>query len=186
MNRPSFPGGVLAASGLGVAASIFVSVFTPFLGAVAVARLLLPGLTLVYLLYLFTQTDERTGRVTTLLLWTLATAAAWWSVPSMAFQLLVQVGAIWLIRSLYFYSGIVPALIDLALGGIAVVTAVWAQWRTGSIFLATWCFFLVQAAFVCIPRSLSKRPPTSALAGEQAFERARRQADAALQQLFTK
>jgi hypothetical protein len=76
---------------------------------------------------------------------------------------------------------------DLGLGALSVSAAVWAITRSGSVFLATWCFFLVQALFVAIPPAVQRkaRPEQNMLADSENFERARRQADAALAQLFT-
>jgi len=66
------------------------------------------------------------------------------------------------------------------------VTSVWALSRTGSVFLGTWCFFLVQALFTAIPSSVGAKSRAGAIPqASDEFERARRQADAALKQLIT-
>jgi hypothetical protein len=100
---------------------------------------------------------------------------------------LIHVAAVWLVRSLYFYSGVMPALMDLGLSTLSVSATIWAITRSGSVFLATWCFFLVQALFVTIPPAIkkTKTPQRNAVAENENFERARRQADQALRQLFT-
>jgi hypothetical protein len=71
---------------------------------------------------------------------------------------------------------------------LSVSAAVWAISRTGSVFLATWCFFLVQALFVTIPPTVQRKTAMEqdhpSLSGN--FERAQRQADAALHQLISK
>jgi hypothetical protein len=55
------------------------------------------------------------------------------------------------------------------------------------VFLAIWTFFLVQALFVAIPPAMTgkRKPERNTAADNENFERARRQADAALRQLFT-
>jgi len=188
MNRPGFFHGVIVAAVLGFFASALVATLTPFMGLGAVLRLVIPLLGLAYLLWLFRQTTERLGRVTTLTAWTAMTVLTWWAAPPLSLYLLIHVGAVWLIRSLYFYSGVLPALLDLGLGALSVSAAVWAISRSGSVFLATWCFFLVQALFVAIPPSMSRKSAlnhdTPAHGGN--FERAKRHADAALHQLFNK
>jgi len=80
-----------------------------------------------------------------------------------------------------------PALMDLGLSTLSVSATIWAITRSGSVFLATWCFFLVQALFVTIPPAIreTKTPERNAAAENEKFERARRQADQALRQLFT-
>jgi hypothetical protein len=112
---------------------------------------------------------------------------SWWFAPPLSLYLLIHVGAIWLVRSLYFYSGVVPALMDLGLSGLSVSATVWALTRSGSIFIATWCFFLVQALFVAIPPAVkSKRTASlSDSVGNTKFEQAKRRADAAVRQLIS-
>ena len=186
MNRPGFFHGVAIAAALGVLASAFIAVLTPFVGVAAVTRLVIPGLSLLYILYLFSRNEEKTGRVTSIALWSAMTLTVWWLALPLTFYLLIHVGALWLLRSLYFYSGIVPSLMDMALSGLGIVAAIWALSHTGSVFLATWCFFLVQALFVAIPPSLAGRAATTTpVAANDEFERARRQADAALKQLIS-
>ena len=187
MKRPTFFNGVVVAAVLGFFASAIVATLTPFVGLGAVVRLVIPLLGLAYLLYLLNRTAERVGRITTLTLWTAMAAITWWLAPPLPLYLMVHVGTIWLVRSLYFYSGVMPALMDLGLGALSVSAAVWAITRSGSVFLATWCFFLVQALFVAIPPAVQRkaRPEQNMPADSENFERARRQADAALAQLFT-
>ncbi len=187
MKRPTFFNGVVVAAVLGFLASAIVATLTPFVGLGAVVRLVIPLLGLAYLLYLLNRTAERVGRITTLTLWTAMAAITWWVAPPLPLYLMVHVGTIWLVRSLYFYSGVMPALMDLGLGALSVSAAVWAITRSGSVFLATWCFFLVQALFVAIPPAVQRkaRPEQNMPADSETFERARRQADAALAQLFT-
>ena len=188
MKRPGFFHGVIVAAVLGFFASAIVATLTPFVGLSAVVRLVIPLLGLAYLLYLLNRSPERLGRVTTLTFWTAMTAVAWWAAPPLPLYLLIHVGAVWLIRSLYFYSGVVPALLDLGLSALSVSAAAWAISRSGSIFLATWCFFLVQALFVAIPPSVQRKAQAqqNTPADRENFERAKRQADAALHHLFTK
>lgn len=184
--RPRLLHGVLAAAGLAFLASVLVAVLTAAPGFAGVARLLAPVLSLAYLLYLFRIIGARNGRLVTLSAWAVLSICTWWMAPALPFYLLIHAGAIWLIRSLYAYSSLIPALIDLALSTVAVATFTWALMRTGSIFLATWSFFLVQALWTCIPKKFSgQRGGTSRDHGSAGFERARRQADAALRQLFT-
>ncbi len=187
MKKHSFLHGVIVAAVLAFFASAVVATLTPFVGLGGVLRLVIPGLALAYLLYLFSRSVERTGRVTTLSLWSALAVITWWFAPPLPLYLLIHVGAVWLVRSLYFYSGMLPALMDLGLSGLSISAAVWAATRSGSVFLATWCFFLVQALFVTIPpavmRKRNARRQTSA--ENEAFDNARRQADRALRQLFT-
>jgi hypothetical protein len=186
MKKPTFIHGVVAAIVLAFIASAMVAAVTPFLGLGSVIRLAAPALALAYVLYLFRSSRQRTGRVVTLTLWAALTAITWWTGPPLAAYLLIHAGAVWLIRALYSYSGLIPALIDLGLCAISVLVFSWAFMRTGSVFVATWSYFLVQALWVAIPakieggRAARMQPVTN-----EPFERARRQADAALRQLFS-
>ena len=187
MKKPSFLHGVIVAAVLAFFASAVVATLTPFVGLGGVLRLVIPGLALAYLLYLLGRSAERTGRVITLSLWSALTLVTWWFAPPLPLYLLIHVGAVWLVRSLYFYSGMLPALMDLGLSGLSISEAVWAATRSSSVFLATWCFFLVQALFVAIPPTLQSRRQAkqSAAVETETFTRAKQQAERALRQLFT-
>ena len=75
---------------------------------------------------------------------------------------------------------------DLGISTLSVSATVWAITRSGSVFLATWCFFLVQALFVAIPPTVQrKRAQAKQRTDDDNFDNARRRADAALRQLFT-
>ena len=187
MKRPTFFHGVIVAAVLGFFASAMFATLTPFVGLGAVIRMVIPALGLAYLMYLFSRSEERMGRVITLSLWGALATVTWWIAPPLPLYLLIHVAAIWLVRSLYFYSGVVPALMDLGLSTLSISATVWAISRSGSVFLATWCFFLVQALFVTIPPVLKRAQVVkdSTAADNASFERARRNADQALRQLIT-
>jgi len=187
MKRPSFFHGVVVAAVFGFFASAVVATLTPFVGLGVVLRLVIPALGLAYLLYLFSRSEDRVGRVTTLALWSALAAVTWWVAPPLPLYLLIHVAAVWLVRSLYFYSGVLPALMDLGLSTLSVSATVWAITRSGSMFLATWCFFLVQALFVAITPSVKsgQKSLRNTAVESETFENARRQADQALRQLFT-
>ena len=182
MRRPGFFDGVVMAALLAGGAAVSAALFAPLIGFHALARLLVPALGLAYLLYLFSRNAERSGRVVTLASWSAASLIAWWLAPPLQLYLLLHAGALWLVRSLYFYSGALPALIDMLLSALAVVALGWALSRTGSVFLGIWCFFLVQALFVAIPRSLAAKP--ASVTTDDGFQRAHSAAQAALSQLI--
>lgn len=188
MKRPSFIRGVVVAAILAFFASAVVATLTPFIGLDAVIRIVIPALSLAYLLYLLSSNNERTGRVTTLSVWMVMAVVTWWIAPPLPLYMLIHVGAIWLVRSLYFYSGVLPALMDMGVSTLSISASVWAITRSGSVFLATWCFFLVQALFIAIPPAMQRtRNARQDTAFEnETFEQARRQADQALRQLFTR
>ena len=187
MRAPTFLHGAIAAAILAFVASATIATLTPFLGVGTVLRLAVPLLAGAYLLYFFRTNTQRTGRLVTLSLWTALAAVAWWTAPPLPLYLLLHVGAVWLVRSLYSYSGVIPALMDLGLCTLSVFALAWVFMRTGGVFLATWSFFLVQALWVAIPTRIEGRNARRAPAGgDLCFDQARRQADAALRQLFSR
>lgn len=187
MKRPSFFHGVVVALAIALAAGAVFAALVPFLGSGTTLRLMIPAMGLAYLVCLLRRSTESTGRITTIVLWSIVAAITWFFAPPIAVYVLTHTGMLWLVRSLYFHSGLFPALLDLGLSALSVSAASWAMTRSGSVFLATWCFFLVQAMFVVIP-STSRAQSAAGTPGNggEAFESARRRADAALRQLFTR
>lgn len=184
MKRPTFLHGVVAAALLAFVAGAVIATLAPLVGTGIVLRLVIAAMTLAYLLYLLRATNERIGKVTTVALWIGLATVTWWVSPPLPLYVLVHVGAIWLVRSLYFHAGVFPSLLDLGLSALGIAVAVWAASRTGSVFVATWSFFLVQALFVVIPKSIGRHTGSVEVADNRTFEQARRQADDALRQLL--
>jgi len=183
MNRPSLGQGMIVALIFAFVASVIAGALMPLVGATAVLQLLVPGISLGYVIYLLKSARAAIGNVTTVALWSAVAFGAWWFAPPLPAYVLVHVGAIWLIRALYFYSSLLPVLVDLGLSAVAACALAWAAASTGSVFIATWFFFLVQAFFVVVPRAPGEHAKRGAVADNESFERARRQADEALRLL---
>jgi hypothetical protein len=186
MKAPTFLQGAIAAAFLAFLASATIATLTPVLGLGAVLRLAAPLLAAAYLFYLLRASGQRTGRLATLSLWAAFVAVTWWAAPALPLYLLLHAGAVWLIRSLYSYSSLIPALMDLGLCVLSALAFGWVFMRTGGVFLATWSLFLVQALWVAIPARMGGREALRATAGNERFNRARRQADEALRQLLNR
>jgi hypothetical protein len=101
MKRPTFFHGVIVAAVFAFFTSATIATLTPFVGFMSVIRFVIPALGLAYVLYLFSRSKERVGRVTTLCLWSALAAVTWWVAPPLPLYLLIHVGAMWLVRSLY-------------------------------------------------------------------------------------
>jgi hypothetical protein len=181
----SFGGGVLVAFVLGIAGSVGFGVLSAVFGTVVALKAMIAGLGLAYVLWLFSRSRERVGRVTLLAAWGVAAAASWAFVPTLALYFAVHVGLLWLVRSLYFYSGVLPAVMDLGLSAFSAGVAVWAAGRSGSPFIAIWCFFLVQALAAAIPTRIRGRAEVMRAARPEsdAFRRAQRMAEVAVGRL---
>jgi hypothetical protein len=184
---PSLLHGIGTAFALSVLGGALGFAVAQLAGAETAWRVLAPLLGLLYVLYLFRRSRPRVGRLATLAVWGLVSTAAWLTLPALLPYVAVHAAMIWLIRSLYFYAGALPALADLGLTTSALALGGWAAARSGSAFLALWSFFLVQAFFVFIPvsfrRSAGSIVPAAATEEDDVFVRAQRSADAALRRL---
>lgn len=114
-------------------------------------RVVVAGLGLTYLLRLLGRSSERTGRSVTVAVWAGAAAVAWVADPGLPAYVALHVSMLWLARSLYGYTNLVEAALDLGLTALAACFAVWAAVRADSLFLTVWCFFVLQALHVSIP-----------------------------------
>lgn len=186
MKHPTFLEGVSIALATGLAGSILFTVMTPPLLGVEVLRLLISLTGLGYSIYLLGRSTGRTGRVTAIASWILLAGICWFLNIPLSLYLVLHLGAIWIIRSLYFYSSLLSALADLGLIGLGASSAIWAFIHTGSLFLAIWCFFLAQALFVFIPKRMPGRSSRPVKNTEDQFERAHSNAQAALHRLSTR
>jgi hypothetical protein len=184
MKQPTFLEGAGVALAISLAGSVSYAALDAVFPGLPILRLLIAGSGLAYVVYLLSRCPERVGRVTAGTAWLLVAAALWFTHPPLLLYVCVHLGTLWLIRSLYFYSSALSACADLGLSGLALSSAIWALTRTGSVLLGIWCFFLVQALFVVIPKSI-RRKPGAGQAGheEDRFQHAYRIAETAVRKL---
>jgi hypothetical protein len=188
MKRPSFFEGV----GVALVASIVISAGVFVIGAMFVSagllQMMIALLSAAYISYLMIRSRERLGRLTVFAIWLGATLLSGVFAPSLVIFALVQLGMIWIIRSLYYYNSVLAALADLGLIGLSMLAGMWAWFNTQSLFLAVWCFFLVQALFVYIPKQLksSNTKDTHAHHASDRFQQAYLAAEQAARQLSLK
>ena len=185
MKSPSFLQGAGVALLASLAGGVLFSVLAGPFQSDLVLRGLIAMLGLAYTLYLLSRSSERVGRVTTIALWSVMFCLSWFAAPSLLIYLLVHVCSIWLVRSLYYYSSPLSALLDLGLCAMSLVTALWVTAHTGNIFLSIWCFFLCQALFIGIPASMKQQDESADRQAndEQIFQRAHRTAEAAVRRI---
>ena len=181
---PTLGNGLAAAFLLSASGAALIAMLTPWLGSASAARLAIAALGFSYALYAMAQSGERVGRVATIVCWAVLAAVVGLVNLPLAAYILAHLGLVWLVRSLYYYSGLLPALADLALTALGAAFAAWAALRSDSAWLALWCFFLVQAFHVSIPASLSgRRAPAARTVPDDAFARAQRAAEAAVRRM---
>ena len=185
MKQPTFPEGVAVALAASLAGGVLYTTLDTVFPGVPVLRLLIAAIGLVYVVYLLRRSPERVGRVTATAAWLMVAGILWFTHPPLLLYVCVHLGMIWLIRSLYFYSSALSALADLGLNGLGLAAGIWAITRTGSVLLGIWCFFLVQALFVFIPKSVEHKSGTgpAGQAGEDRFQHAYRVAETAVRKL---
>lgn len=188
MKAPDFLEGVGIAILAAVSGEMLFWMLPWFIGKWLASLLVMGLLSLSYVLYLLHRAAEKTGRITLLACWVLGSCTAGVLHISLWSFLLLQLGFIWLTRSLYFRAGLFGALADLGLHALAAIAAVWAFAHSGSMLLAIWSFFLVQALFPLLPAA---KPSNSDIDREPngvntRFEQAHRTALLALQRLSTR
>jgi hypothetical protein len=173
-------GFVLAACGAAALAAL-----APFFGWSTALRAVVALAGLAAVLDVLASSRERVGRVTTVALWSLCAAiAAGVSLPLAAY-VLVHAALLWLVRALYRYSSLVPALGDFGLCLLGAAFAAWAAQRTGSAWLALWCFFLAQSFHVLLPESLGRAAANARDDDVDVFTRSHRAAEAAVRRMST-
>lgn len=180
MKNLSFFGGVAVALILAFCGSVLFAALTPLFSAAWVLRCVISLLMLAYLLYLMRNSGVRTGRVTVFALALVIVAVSLYWQPSLLLYALLHVGLIWLVRCCYYHGSLTGALADMGFCGLGFAAAVWAAERTGMLFPALWCFFLVQALAIPVLQGSG----TAARDGEHAtFRRAYRSAESALRRM---
>lgn len=182
MNAARFWQGVLAAALLALLGALVFHSLTPLIGPSAALHSCILGLGAAYLGLLMQQHRLRVGRVIAALAWMLASAALIVIGPALWVWLLVQTVAIWLLRSVACYERLGYALVDAAICVVALGAAIAAARHSGSLALALWCYFLLQALSAAIPARAS-RPVAAATAGDTPFDSALHSAEAALRRM---
>ena len=182
MKRPTLLEGATFSLLASLASSILLTTLTGILPGGVVFRLVLASCGFAYVIYLLGRSSERVGRVVVITAWFGISATAWWLSLPMPLYVLLHLVLVWLVRSLYHHSSLLPALADLGLLGVGLAMAFWAFAHTGNTFLAVWCFFLLQSLFVLIPSNPVPKRATHRLPSkdEERFERAHRNAITAL------
>jgi hypothetical protein len=179
MNRPSFFQGCIAALLAGVFGSVTLVTGTMIFSSAFTFHTVIALLGGCYLLSLFATSRHRTGQLTMLCVWLVASIAVFTAGFSVLVQVALQMGLIWLSRSCLFYRHALTSLADLGLQVVSFMAGTWALTQTGSFFLTIWSMFLVQAMFVFLPEPEAKTEKAEAAACSQSddFNRALRRAE---------
>jgi len=186
MKKATFIEGTGIALISSIAVAVLFTTMSPLFFGSELFRLLVAGLSFFYILYLFLRSEDRTGRVTVMSVWFVVTLFSLVFVSSLLLYIVIQLLMIWLMRSLYFYNSIFSVLIDLSLTGFSLLIAIWSWSVSGSLFLTFWCFFLVQALFVFIPKNFIEKRKAEYIiqAEDDRFESAYHTAEIAVSKLI--
>ena len=155
MKRPSFMQGVGVALVATIGGGVLFSALTTVFVTDFILRLLIAGMGLLYVLYLLRRSGEKVGRFTSMSVWLAAAVGIWLMGLSLPIYLMAHLGLIWLLRSLYFYSSLISALVDMGLVLFGLAAAVWAMLQTGNLFLSVWSFFSRPGTVYLYPQHLA-------------------------------
>jgi hypothetical protein len=188
LRKPTFLGEAAAGFVISVVAAVVALSLSFVLPAGVVARLVVAALGLTLVLRAMARSSEKTGRIVTVAVWLAAAAGIWLIGASLVTTVVVHVALVWLVRSLFAYSRLVEAALDLGLTLLALSFAVFAAVRTDSVFLAAWSFLLLQALHVAIPGLALRMTSRAAREGpcsdpNRGFADAFKAADEALQRI---
>ena len=168
MKRPNIVQGIIVAAVLSVLALPWAFLLRTVFWPSTSAKLLLGVTTFAYLIYLLSRSATRVGRGVIGTTSVALLIGAFCSGASLSHFTLLCIALIWIVRSLYAYGSIVSALIDALLCVLSAGAALWALSISGSLPMAIWSFFLVQAVFVFIPKRIESAPPPDRSPSDQA------------------
>lgn len=188
MKKPTFFEGVSIALLSGISAMILFAVLSLFLLSGELIRITVALFSFLYILYLFSRSNQRLGRMTVLFVWFVATATALFFSDSLLIHFAIQLIMVSLVRSLYFYDSLFSALTDMVLSVTSVIISIFVWDKTGNLLLTFWCLFLVQALFVYIPKNFfqNKNQNSEKELPDEKFENAYRIANSAVAKLLNR
>jgi len=178
MSRVSFAESVGVAALLAALNAAAYAMLRLLIPAGAALALSVPLVAAACACWLVMRSATSVGRVVVPLAWCLSALLLWAAAPPPTVLVAAHASLLWLLRVLFHHRGVLAGALDFGLGALAVAASFAAFRHTGSLLLATWCFFLVQASFACLPAHDDRaRSPGDGLA------RARAAAAAALARL---
>lgn len=180
--KPSFVEGTIAALLLAIAGSFFYSALTLFFNPSLSLALVINVLALAYTLYLLWRSPRAHGKIAISAIYLALLISILFLQPPLWLHIVFATVSLSVIRSLFYYSSLVPASIDLILSLLNFTILIWAYHQTQSLFITLWSYFLVQALFSFIPtKNLDKKRRDHE---DNHFNRAHQQAEAAFNKII--
>jgi len=169
--------------------TLLTSIMGSLFGTQLAIKLTTISISLVYMIYLLSRSQSKTGRVAVTGIWGGITLISMVVVDAPLYFIGIQICSLWLVRSLYYYNSILSAAGDLLLISASFITAAWAWNMTNSLLISFWSLFLVQALFVLIPEQFNSATSNNTYHHSHSrdpFEHAYQAAEAALKQWASK
>lgn len=184
MRRPRILSGIVLACGLGLLVMLLESLLWWFWVPQSLFRSTLISSQMIYILYLLRVVRPKIGALTLIIL-NLAAALSLLTLPlSEGWLLLVWALFMSLTRIVLLHRRLIPAGLDFLTALTGVLLFAYLFEHGGTLSVAVWGFFVVQAAAGMIPAQLSSRhteePPMDP------FQVARRQAKSAIQEILVR
>jgi hypothetical protein len=168
MQRPTVLEGILVALAASLLISPLIFMLRLVLGTVLAWNATIVVLAYGYIVYLLAQRGRSAGRITLALLSLLVFVSSLLLELRWPALVLVAVGLIWGVRTCVYSRSLVTALLHGGLCLLSLGAALWAYAYSGSLALAVWSFFLLQAAGVLVPPCLTQQTTDAeGAAGEQ-------------------
>src|SRR5262245_16633924 len=190
MQRPTVLEGILVALVVSLVASPVIFLLSLLLGPVMAGKAVIIVIAYTYIIYLLVKSGRTAGRTTLAVLSLLVLLASLVFEARLTTVVLVAVALIGGIRGCTYSRSLVAWLLHGGLCLLGLGAALWAYTHSGSLVLAVWSFFLLQALFVCVPPRINQQPvEEGGIAGGQevdSFVRAHQAAQKALGRLRTK
>lgn len=157
MQRPTLLEGVFIALGFSVLLGPLAVLVQMLVGSPLVWKAMVGIMTVMYLVYLLAQSGQRRGRLTVGLAALLVLGLVFvFNVP-LSTMVLLSLTLIWGVRSFAYSRSVLAAALHGGLCLLGCGAARLLYERSGSLSLAVWGFFLLQAAFVFIPARLARQ-----------------------------
>ena len=176
--------GVVRAGVMTAVAAIAFNVFDLLWPTALVVKSASLVLAALYVLDLARAARPGGGRAVVPALWLAGALASFCLMPGLGPFMLCQVALLWLVRVWSHHTRVLPALLELVLMLAALGSAIATARHTHSFALSVWVFFLVHTLGAHVPAWLAPAGLREELQQPEArFERAWRQADAAVRRL---
>jgi hypothetical protein len=159
MNRISICEGISVAASAAIVSAAAGFILQALLGWPGGTKLNVALLGFLYLGYLLQRSSIRAGKLLFGISGTLALVAAAVCLETISGAAAAAITVIWLLRSTLYAAGLLSAAAHLTLCLLGAGLAGYALTSGSGMAGAVWCFFLLQAPWVLLPKRATPLPP---------------------------